>query len=54
MDDSHNQQPWIFANALDFATAVDDGVDSHFPFDNDPGEDGGVVVFEGLLGGRDF
>jgi len=30
---------------------------SHFPFDNDPcaemgceGEDGGVVVFEGLLG----
>ena len=34
--------------------AVDDGVDSHFPFDNDPGEDGGVVVFEGLLGGETF
>jgi len=23
-------------NAFDFTTAVDDGVDSHIPFDNDP------------------
>jgi hypothetical protein len=37
MDDSRNQQFRVYTNALEFATAVDDGVDSHFLFDNDPG-----------------
>ena len=36
MDDSRNQQLRVYTNALDFATAVDDGIDSHFSFDNDP------------------
>jgi hypothetical protein len=37
MDDSHNQQLRVYTSALEFAMAVDDGVDCCFPFDNDPG-----------------
>jgi hypothetical protein len=37
MDGSRNQQLRVYTNILEFATAVDDGVARHFPFDNDPG-----------------
>jgi hypothetical protein len=36
---ANNQQLRVYMNA---ATAVDDGVDSHFPFDNNPGAEMGV------------
>ena len=44
MDDSRNQQLRVYTNALEFATAVDDGVDSRFPLDNDPGAEMGATA----------
>src|SRR6266567_8508502 len=52
--DSHNQQLRVYTNTLEFTAAVNDGVDSYFSFNKDPGmemgvsEDGCIVVFEDL------
>ena len=42
MDDLRNQQLGVYTNTLEVATAVDDGVDSHFSFDNDVGAEMGA------------